>query len=47
MLPGLTADSGRRLLVINDPGRLAEIARNRYPDVEVITRATYLAGNAA
>jgi len=47
MLPGLTADSGRRLLVINDPGRLAEIARNRYPDVEVITRATYLAGIAA
>lgn len=46
-LPGFAADTDRRLLVINDLGRLAEIVRGRYPDVEVLTRPTCLAGIAA
>jgi diguanylate cyclase (GGDEF)-like protein len=45
--PGLDIDANRRLLVINDLGRMAEIVRGRYPDVNVVTRASYLAGIAA
>lgn len=47
ILRGPDVDADRRLLVVNDPGRLAEIVRARYSDIEVVTRPTYLGGIAA
>ncbi len=43
----LPCEQRERLLVIRDPGNLAEILRRRYPQYDVTVTSTYLAGISA
>ncbi len=48
MTPHLLGEAtDARVVVVNDPGRLADIVRSRYPGVEVVSRSSFLSGIAA